>query len=107
MTAYDVFASGATGAPFLQYKRGAFEDPDGTPVAFTIDLQAKDLELISGLAERVGAPMRQGGAPVLRAARAPAQLAARIPALRISCVHLSMSFATMASVSLGDKRTVR
>jgi 3-hydroxyisobutyrate dehydrogenase-like beta-hydroxyacid dehydrogenase len=57
--AYDVFASGATGAPFLQYKRAAFEDPDGTPVAFTMDLMAKDLELITGLAERVGAPMRQ------------------------------------------------
>jgi 3-hydroxyisobutyrate dehydrogenase-like beta-hydroxyacid dehydrogenase len=28
-------------------------------VAFTIELQAKDLELITGLAERVGAPMRQ------------------------------------------------
>src|SRR4051794_26836942 len=59
MTAYDVFASGATGAPFLHYKRASFEDPDGTPVAFTIGLQAKDLELITGLAERVGAPMRQ------------------------------------------------
>jgi 3-hydroxyisobutyrate dehydrogenase/2-hydroxy-3-oxopropionate reductase len=62
MTAYDVFASGATGAPFLHYKRAAFEDPDGTPVAFTIELQAKDLELIAGLAGRVGAPMRQGAA---------------------------------------------
>ncbi len=61
MTAYDVFASGATGAPFLQYKRSAFEDPDGTPVAFTMELMAKDLELITGLAERVGAPMRQAG----------------------------------------------
>ena len=28
MTAYDVFASGATGAPFLQYKRASFEDPE-------------------------------------------------------------------------------
>jgi len=62
MTAYDVFASGATGAPFLQYKRAAFEDPDGTPVAFTIELQAKDLELITALGERVGAPMRQASA---------------------------------------------
>jgi 3-hydroxyisobutyrate dehydrogenase/2-hydroxy-3-oxopropionate reductase len=62
MTAYDVFASGATGAPFLQYKRASFEDPEGTAVAFTIELQAKDLELITGLAERVGAPMRQTAA---------------------------------------------
>jgi 3-hydroxyisobutyrate dehydrogenase/2-hydroxy-3-oxopropionate reductase len=61
MTAYDVFASGATGAPFLEYKRAAFAEPDETPVAFTMALMAKDLELITGLAERVGAPMRQAG----------------------------------------------
>ena len=58
-TAYEVFASGAGGAPFVQYKRAAFEDPDGTPVAFSLDLVAKDLELITELGERVGAPMRQ------------------------------------------------
>jgi 3-hydroxyisobutyrate dehydrogenase/2-hydroxy-3-oxopropionate reductase len=58
-TAYEVFASGAGGAPFVQYKRAAYEDPDGTPVAFSLDLVAKDLELITGLGERVGAPMRQ------------------------------------------------
>ena len=57
--AYEVFASGAGGAPFVQYKRAAYEDPDGTPVAFSIDLVAKDLRLILGLGERVGAPMRQ------------------------------------------------
>jgi 3-hydroxyisobutyrate dehydrogenase/2-hydroxy-3-oxopropionate reductase len=58
-TAYEVFASGAGGAPFVQYKRAAYEDPDGTPVAFSLDLVAKDLELITALGERVGAPMRQ------------------------------------------------
>ncbi|HET7234820.1 MAG TPA: NAD(P)-dependent oxidoreductase [Actinomycetota bacterium] len=58
-TAYEVFASGAGGAPFVQYKRAAYEDPEGTPVAFSLDLVAKDLELITGLGERVGAPMRQ------------------------------------------------
>ncbi len=57
--AYEVFASGAGGAPFVQYKRAAYEDPDGTPVAFSIDLVAKDLDLILGLGERVGAPLRQ------------------------------------------------
>jgi len=57
--AYEVFASGAGGAPFVQYKRAAYEDPEGTPVAFSIDLVAKDLRLILGLGERVGAPMRQ------------------------------------------------
>jgi 3-hydroxyisobutyrate dehydrogenase-like beta-hydroxyacid dehydrogenase len=58
-TAYEVFASGAGGAPFVHYKREAFAHPETTPVAFTLDLVAKDLELITGLAERVGAPMDQ------------------------------------------------
>jgi 3-hydroxyisobutyrate dehydrogenase-like beta-hydroxyacid dehydrogenase len=57
--AYEVFASGAGGAPFVQYKRASYEDPDGTPVAFSLDLVAKDLSLITTLGERVGAPMRQ------------------------------------------------
>jgi 3-hydroxyisobutyrate dehydrogenase len=58
-TAYEVFASGAGGAPFVTYKKDAFLDPDATPVAFSLDLVAKDLELITGLGHRVGAPMRQ------------------------------------------------
>lgn len=57
--AYEVFASGAGGAPFVQYKREAYADPDNTPVAFSLDLVAKDLELITALGERVGAPMAQ------------------------------------------------
>jgi len=57
--AYDVFASGAGGAPFVQYKRAAYEDPEGAAVAFSLDLVAKDLELITGLAHRVGLPMEQ------------------------------------------------
>lgn len=57
--AYEVFASGAGGAPFVQYKREAYEDPDNTSVAFSLDLVAKDLELITALGERVGAPMAQ------------------------------------------------
>ena len=58
-TAYEVFASGAGGAPFVQYKRAAYEHPEDTPVAFSLDLVAKDLELITALGERVGAPMQQ------------------------------------------------
>jgi 3-hydroxyisobutyrate dehydrogenase-like beta-hydroxyacid dehydrogenase len=58
-TAYEVFASGAAAAPFVLYKRAAFELPDETPVAFRLDLVAKDLDLILALAERVGAPMPQ------------------------------------------------
>jgi 3-hydroxyisobutyrate dehydrogenase-like beta-hydroxyacid dehydrogenase len=57
--AYEVFLGSAAAAPFLQYKRQAFEQPDATPVAFSIDLVAKDLDLILALAARVGAPMGQ------------------------------------------------
>lgn len=57
--AYEVFASGAGGAPYVQYKREAFEHPEDTPVAFSLDLVAKDLELITALGAAVGAPMDQ------------------------------------------------
>jgi 3-hydroxyisobutyrate dehydrogenase-like beta-hydroxyacid dehydrogenase len=68
--AYEVFASGAGGAPFVHYKRAAFENPDGAPVAFSIDLVAKDLELITGLGRALGAPMPQAevGLDVVRRA---------------------------------------
>ena len=56
---YDVFASGAGGAPFVLYKREAFEQPEQAAVAFSLDLVAKDYELIAQLADEVGAPMRQ------------------------------------------------
>lgn len=58
-TAYGVFASSAAGAPFVQYKRDSFVDPDGTPVAFSLDLALKDLDLIVDLADRLAVPMPQ------------------------------------------------
>ena len=61
-TAYEVFASGAAGAPFVHYKRDAYERPEAAPVAFSLDLVLKDLELITGLADRVGVPLRQAKA---------------------------------------------
>ncbi|HJY31895.1 MAG TPA: NAD(P)-dependent oxidoreductase [Actinomycetota bacterium] len=57
--AYEVFASGAAAAPYVLYKRAAFERPDETPVAFRLDLVGKDLDLILELAREVGAPMPQ------------------------------------------------
>lgn len=60
--AYEVFASGAAASPFVLYKRAAFEDPDGTPVAFTLDLVKKDLDLILDLAARLGVPTPQADA---------------------------------------------
>ncbi|MFB3739312.1 MAG: NAD(P)-dependent oxidoreductase [Candidatus Velamenicoccus archaeovorus] len=58
---YDVFAGGAAAAPFVLYKRAAFEHPEGSSTAFSLDLMAKDLDLILQLAEAVGAPMAQAG----------------------------------------------
>ena len=49
--AYDVLAASAAGAPFVGYKREAFVDPAGTPVAFSLELAAKDLGLIRELAD--------------------------------------------------------
>lgn len=57
--AYDVLEVSAVGAPFVGYKRAAFLDPDGTPVAFALDLAAKDLRLIAGLAGDVGLELPQ------------------------------------------------
>jgi 3-hydroxyisobutyrate dehydrogenase/2-hydroxy-3-oxopropionate reductase len=57
--AYEVFASGAAGAPYVHYKREAFEHPEAAAVAFTLDLAAKDLELARRLGERVGATLEQ------------------------------------------------
>ena len=56
-SAYEVFAAGAGGAPFVQYKRAAYEDPDAAPVAFSLDLVAKDLDLITALGARSGVEM--------------------------------------------------
>lgn len=63
--AYDVFAGGAAAAPFVLYKRDAFEHPEETPTAFLLDLMAKDLDLILALAGEVR--LRMGQAEVNRA----------------------------------------
>jgi 3-hydroxyisobutyrate dehydrogenase-like beta-hydroxyacid dehydrogenase len=59
--AYDVLAVSAVGAPYLGYKRAAFLEPDTTPVAFSLDLAAKDLRLIADLAAAVGVELPQAG----------------------------------------------
>jgi 3-hydroxyisobutyrate dehydrogenase/2-hydroxy-3-oxopropionate reductase len=70
--AYDVLAASAAGAPYVGYKRAAFLDPDGTPVAFSLDLAAKDLGLIADLAVAVGIRLPQAATDlaVIRAAAA-------------------------------------
>jgi 3-hydroxyisobutyrate dehydrogenase-like beta-hydroxyacid dehydrogenase len=69
-TAYEVFAASVIAAPFVHYKRDAFEHPGQPPVAFSLDLVAKDLDLILALAAKAGAPMAQGATnrQVVRAA---------------------------------------
>ena len=57
--AYEVFASSAVAAPFVTYKRAAYEQPDTAPVAFALDLVAKDLDLAASLAGGVEAAMPQ------------------------------------------------
>ncbi len=57
--AYDVFTGSAVAAPFVQYKRESYVHPETAPVAFALDLVAKDLRLIDDLARRVGARMPQ------------------------------------------------
>jgi 3-hydroxyisobutyrate dehydrogenase/2-hydroxy-3-oxopropionate reductase len=68
--AYEVFASGAGGAPFVHYKREAYEHPETAAVAFSLDLVAKDLKLITGLGDRVGVPMDQAEAELEIVSRA-------------------------------------
>jgi 3-hydroxyisobutyrate dehydrogenase-like beta-hydroxyacid dehydrogenase len=58
-TAYEVFANSAIAAPFVHYKRQAFEHPGEVPVAFSLDLVSKDLDLILALAAQADAPMEQ------------------------------------------------
>jgi 3-hydroxyisobutyrate dehydrogenase-like beta-hydroxyacid dehydrogenase len=53
--AYEVFTASAIAAPFVHYKRAAFERPEDAPVAFALDLVAKDFALIDDLAAGVGA----------------------------------------------------
>lgn len=57
--AYDVLAASAAGAPFVAYKRGAFLDPETAPVAFSLELAAKDLDLITAFAGQLGVPVAQ------------------------------------------------
>ena len=55
--AYQVFANSAAGAPFVKYKEESFLHPESAPVAFSLALVAKDLDLIQALAQQVGARM--------------------------------------------------
>jgi len=55
-TAFDLFTNSAVAAPFVAYKRAAFENPDQAPVAFSLELVEKDLRLITALERQLGTP---------------------------------------------------
>ena len=60
--AYDVIAAGALASPFVDYKRDAFLDSDGTPPAFALDLMRKDLRLALEQGAAAGLPLLGAGA---------------------------------------------
>ena len=57
--AYEVIANSAVAAPFVGYKRDAYERPGSVPVAFALELVAKDLDLAADLAVDAGAQVPQ------------------------------------------------
>jgi 3-hydroxyisobutyrate dehydrogenase-like beta-hydroxyacid dehydrogenase len=57
--AYEVIANSAVAAPFVVYKRAAYEHPETASVAFALDLVAKDLDLAAALAVGVRAAVPQ------------------------------------------------
>jgi 3-hydroxyisobutyrate dehydrogenase-like beta-hydroxyacid dehydrogenase len=57
--AYEVFANSAVAAPFVLYRREAYERPGEVPVTFRLELAAKDLRLALALAQEVGADLPQ------------------------------------------------
>jgi 3-hydroxyisobutyrate dehydrogenase-like beta-hydroxyacid dehydrogenase len=60
--AYEVIAAGALASPFVEYKKAAFLDPDGTPPAFALELMRKDLKLALEQGEAAGLPLLGAGA---------------------------------------------
>lgn len=62
--AYDAIAASVVGSTFVDYKRDAWLDPDGTPTAFTLDLMRKDLALALELGAATGVPLLATSAAV-------------------------------------------
>lgn len=57
--AYSVFLESGISAPFVRYRQEAFERPGEIPVAFRMELAAKDLRLALALGAKVGADLPQ------------------------------------------------
>ena len=60
--AYDVLAASAVRSPYIDYKRASFLEPETAPVAFALDLAAKDLRLITEFAAELGLALPQTAA---------------------------------------------
>jgi 3-hydroxyisobutyrate dehydrogenase-like beta-hydroxyacid dehydrogenase len=60
--AYAVFLNSAVAAPFVQYRQAAFETPEEVPVAFRLELAAKDLRLALEAARRADTQLPQTSA---------------------------------------------
>jgi 3-hydroxyisobutyrate dehydrogenase-like beta-hydroxyacid dehydrogenase len=63
--AYEALASGALGSPYVAYKRAAFLDPEGAPVAFPVAMMRKDVALAQALARDQYVPIAVGDAVAL------------------------------------------
>jgi 3-hydroxyisobutyrate dehydrogenase-like beta-hydroxyacid dehydrogenase len=61
-TVYDIFETGAAGAPYVKYKREAFLNPGEIPGVCSWGLVAKDQQLIHALAELTATRMDQAEA---------------------------------------------
>lgn len=59
LAAYSVVADSAVAAPFVHYRRAAFEDPGAAPAAMRMTLADKDMRLIEELADAVGGRIPQ------------------------------------------------
>lgn len=70
--AYAVFLNSAVAAPFVQYRQEAFEKPGEVPVAFRLELAAKDLRLALEAAQRVDAKLPQTNAKLEQLTKAAA-----------------------------------
>ena len=83
--AYEVFAASAVAAPFVHYRREAFESPGEGPVGFLLDLAAKDMRLILDLAAGVDSAMPQAASnlAVMQAASAAGHGSADISAVAV------------------------
>lgn len=55
---YGALADSAAGAPMLGYRRAQYLDPDA-PLTFTVELAAKDMDLLAAEAQRAGTPAAQ------------------------------------------------